>query len=238
MEFFDIVFGPDSSGYPRYMYWVKGIIFSLEATVIAAVIGLVVGIILALFMLSNFKPFKKFKGKLSTFNPLSTIATLYIDLIRGTPVLIQLFFIYLVVFANSDIPKVIVGAVAFGINSGAYVAEIIRAGIQGLDKGQMEAARSLGMPYGMAMRYIIIPQAIKNILPTLVSEFIILLKETSIIGFIGGFDIFRSANSIISQTYTASEPLIIAAAIYLILTTTFSNVMRKVERRMRASDLR
>ena len=125
---------------------------------------------------------------------------------------------------------------AFGINSGAYVAEIVRAGIQGLDKGQMEAARSLGMSYSMAMYYIIIPQAIKNILPALVSEFIILLKETSIVGFIGGMDLLRSANIIISQTYRAFEPLMAVAIIYLVLTGVFTKIMRIVERRMRVSD--
>ena len=168
-RYIDIVFGPEKSGYMRYMYWLKGIAFSLEITFLAAIIGLTIGIIVAM-------------SKLSSRKLLQTLATLYVDLIRGTPVLVKIMFFYLVIFANSGLPNLVVGAIAFGINSGAYVAEIIRAGIQGLDKGQMEAARSLGLPYGMSMRYIIIPQAIRKILPTLVNEFIVLIKETSDMG--------------------------------------------------------
>ncbi|MCT4544588.1 MAG: amino acid ABC transporter permease [Vallitalea sp.] len=226
-DFISIVFGPENGpgSYPRYMYWIKGISFSLQITILAAIIGVVIGIVVAI-------------GKLSKNKSIRFLATVYIDLIRGTPVLVQLSFIYFVVFATSDLPKLVIGAIAFGINSGAYVAEIIRAGIQGLDSGQMEAARSLGMPYGMAMRHIIIPQAIKNILPTLVNEFIVLIKETSIMGFIAGKDILRASNIINSQTGASVEPLIVTAIIYLILTSTFTFIMRKIERRLRASDIR
>jgi His/Glu/Gln/Arg/opine family amino acid ABC transporter permease subunit len=226
-DFISIVFGPENGpgSYPRYMYWIKGISFSLQITILAAIIGVVIGIVVAI-------------GKLSKNKSIRFLATVYIDLIRGTPVLVQLSFIYFVVFATSDLPKLVIGAIAFGINSGAYVAEIIRAGIQGLDSGQMEAARSLGMPYGMAMKHIIIPQAIKNILPTLVNEFIVLIKETSIMGFIAGKDILRASNIINSQTGASVEPLIVTAIIYLILTSTFTFVMRKIERRLRASDIR
>jgi polar amino acid transport system permease protein len=135
-----------------------------------------------------------------------------------------------------DVPIMVVAALAFGINSGAYVAEIIRAGIEGLDKGQMEAARSLGMNYGQAMHDIILPQAVKRILPALVSEFITLLKETSIVGFIGGVDLLRSANIITSQTYRGVEPLIAVGIIYLILTAVFTKIMRIVEGRLKVSD--
>lgn len=225
-NFYQVVLGPEQvGGYPRYMYWVEGTIFTLELTFLALIFGLAIGIVVALCKLS--------KHKLLRF-----LATLYTDIIRGTPAMIQIMFIYLVVFASSGLPKLIIGAIAFGINSGAYVAEIIRAGIQGIDKGQMEAARSLGMGHVMTMRLIIIPQAVTKILPTLVSEFIVLLKETAVIGFIAGFDITRVANTIISQTYSATEPLLMAALIYLCLTTIFTTIMRQVERRLRASDCR
>ncbi|QUI25791.1 amino acid ABC transporter permease [Vallitalea pronyensis] len=227
MNFINLVFGPEdgAGSYYRYHYWIKGISFALQVTLFAAIIGIVLGIFIALLKLSNIKILK-------------VITNIYVDIIRGTPVYVQLIIFHMVIFAQADIPRVAVGAIAFGINSAAYVSEIIRAGIQGLDKGQMEAARSLGMSYGKAMLYIIIPQAIKNILPTLVSEFIVLLKETSIVGIIGSFDIMKAANTIISQTGTAIQPLITTAIIYLLLTTTFTFFMRKLERRLRAGDTR
>ncbi len=229
-------------GDKRYMYILKGLGFSLEVTIISALIGLFLGIVMALLKISHCYPFRKLakKGyiKLAKFNPLSGLAVIYIDLIRGTPAVVQLMILANVVFVGAlrDIPILLVAGLAFGLNSGAYVAEIIRAGIEGLDKGQMEAARSLGLTYPLAMIQIIIPQAIKNILPTLVSEFIILLKETSIVGFIGGVDLLRSANIITSQTYRGVEPLLTVGVIYLILTGIFTYFMRIVERRMKASD--
>ena len=143
-----------------------------------------------------------------------------------------------VVFVGAlrNTPILIISAIAFGINSAAYVAEIIRAGIEGLDKGQMEASRALGLNYGLSMKEIIIPQAIKKILPALVSEFITLIKETSIVGFIGGVDLLRSANIITSQTYRGVEPLIAVGIIYLILTSIFAMFMRKVEKGLKESD--
>ncbi len=216
--------------------------FSLEVTFLSAFIGLIIGIVVALLRLSNFYPFKFIEKygfeKIAAINPLSWAALIYIDIIRGTPAVVQLMIMANIVFVGSlrNVPILLVAALAFGINSGAYVAEIIRAGIQGLDKGQMEAARSLGLNYSKSMIYIIIPQAIKNILPTLVSEFIILLKETSIVGFIGGMDLLRSANIITSQTYRGVEPLLAVGIIYLILIGIFTYFMRIVERRMRKSD--
>ena len=143
-----------------------------------------------------------------------------------------------VVFVGAlrNAPILLISGIAFGINSAAYVAEIIRAGIEGLDKGQMEAARALGMNYGLAMKEIIIPQAIKKILPALVSEFITLLKETSIVGFIGGIDLLRSANIITSQTYRGVEPLIAVGIIYLILTSIFATFMRSIEKKLKEGD--
>ena len=185
----------------------------------------------------HFYPLKNKKGW-ENFNPLSKLAFTYINIIRGTPAVVQLMIFANVIFIGylRDTPILLIASLAFGMNSSAYVAEIKRAGIQGLDKGQMEAARALGMPYALSMKEIIIPQAIRKILPTLVSEFIVLLKETSIVGFIGGIDLLRSANIITSQTYRGVEPLLAVGLIYLFLTSIFAYFMRKVERGLRERD--
>ena len=211
----------------RYMYIVNGLAFSIGTTMLAALIGVLLGIFIALMELSHFYPLKHKKGW-EKFNPLSSLAFAYVQLM----ILANLIF----VGALRDTPILVIAGLSFGINSGAYVAEIIRAGIEGLDKGQMEAARALGMPYGIAMKEIIIPQAIKKILPALVSEFITLLKETSIVGFIGGVDLLRSANIITSQTYRGVEPLLAVGLIYLILTAVFTKFMRGIEKGLKVSD--
>ncbi|MBQ3437274.1 MAG: amino acid ABC transporter permease [Fusobacterium sp.] len=236
MEYFEIlkdIFMTDA----RYMYIVNGLIFSVGVTLVSATIGIILGIILAVMKLSHWYPLKKIKS-FETFNPLSKISYIYVDIVRGTPAVVQLMILANLIFVGAlrDTPIMIIGGIAFGLNSGAYVAEIIRAGIEGLDKGQMEAGRALGLSYYQTMKEIIIPQAVKNILPTLVSEFITLLKETSIIGFIGGIDLLRSANIITSQTYRGVEPLIAVGLIYLILTTIFTAFMRKIERGLKTSD--
>lgn len=209
----------------RYMYIIRGLNFSINVTLLAALIGVLIGVFIALLRLSNIAILEK-------------ISIVYVDLIRGTPAVVQLMILANIIFVGNlrNTPILVVAGLAFGLNSAAYVAEIIRAGIQGLDKGQMEAARSLGMSYALAMKEIIIPQAIKKIMPALVSEFITLLKETSIVGFIGGVDLLRSANIITSQTYRGVEPLIAVGLIYLILTSIFTKLMRKVEGRMKNSD--
>lgn len=209
----------------RYKYILEGLQFSVGTTALAAVIGVVFGILLALMNLSHSKILKG-------------ISIVYVDLIRGTPAVVQLMILANIIFVGSlrDTPILVVAALSFGINSGAYVAEIIRAGIEGLDKGQMEAARALGLNYTQAMKHIIIPQAIKKILPALVSEFITLLKETSIVGFIGGVDLLRSANIITSQTYRGVEPLLAVGFIYLIMTAVFTKFMRRVEKGLKVSD--
>jgi polar amino acid transport system permease protein len=187
--------------------------------------------------LSHFYPFKS-SEKYKKTNPLNLIALWYIDIIRGTPAVVQLMILANVIFVGNlrNTPIFVVAALAFGLNSSAYVAEIIRAGIEGLDKGQTEASRALGMNYFLTMKEIIIPQAIKNILPALVSEFITLLKETSIVGFIGGVDLLRSANIITSQTYRGIEPLLAVGLIYLIMTSIFTKFMRNVEKGLKVSD--
>ena len=224
-------------GGERYKYILNGLSFSVGTTALAAIIGIALGIFIALLQLSQFYPFKHSKNW-KKFNPLSKLAFGYVDLIRGTPAVVQLMILANLIFVGSlrDTPILVIAAISFGINSGAYVAEIIRAGIEGLDKGQMEAARALGMNYGQSMKEIIIPQAVKKILPALVSEFITLLKETSIVGFIGGVDLLRSANIITSQTYRGVEPLLAVGFIYLIMTAVFTKFMRRVEKGLKVSD--
>ena len=205
---------------------------------VSSILGIILGVFAAIMRICNFRPFKKSHNKKwKNYNPLVDISIFYTDIIRGTPAVVQLMILANIVFASfRDMPVFLIASIAFGINSGAYVCEIIRAGIEGLDKGQMEAARALGMPYPLAMKEIIIPQAIKKILPALVSEFITLLKETSIVGFIGGVDLLRSANIITSQTYRGVEPLLAIGLIYLVMIGVFTKIMRNVEKGLKASD--
>ena len=221
----------------RYMYMIMALLFSIGTTAFAALLGIALGIFIALMELSHFYPLKNIKGY-ENFNPISKLAFGFVNLIRGTPAVVQLMIWANVIFIGSlrNTPILLISGIAFGINSSAYVAEIIRAGIEGLDKGQMEAARALGMNYGLSMKEIIIPQAIKKILPALVSEFITLLTETSIVGLIGGIDLLRSANIITSQTYRGVEPLIAVGIIYLILTSIFALFMRNIEKGLKESD--
>ncbi|MGL5541982.1 MAG: amino acid ABC transporter permease, partial [Fusobacteriaceae bacterium] len=191
----------------RYQYVLRGLAFSIGVTAFSAIFGVVFGVFVALLRLSKFK----------------LIAIWYIDLLRGTPAVVQLLILSNIIFAGfRDMPIFLIAGLAFGINSSAYVAEIIRAGIEGLDKGQTEASRALGMSYSLTMKEVIIPQAVRKILPALVSEFITLLKEPSIVGFIGGVDLLRSANIITSQTYRGVEPLLLVGLIYLLLVGIFT----------------
>ena len=166
---------------------------------------------------------------------LNAIAKVYLTVIRGTPVVIQLLIIYFVIFASSD-NGVVIAALAFGINSGAYVAEIVRGGIMSIDKGQMEAGRSLGFNYIETMRYIIIPQAFKNVLPSLANEFIALLKETSVSGYVAVVDVTRAGNIIRGQTFSAFMPLIAVAIIYLVMVMVLTYFVGVLERRLRNSE--
>ncbi len=225
----------------RYMLIVNGLLFTLNVTFLAALIGIILGVILSLMTISDFKPFKNVKSDrlsyLRDFNPLTKLALIYITVIRGTPTVVQLFILFNLVFTGVlETSVFVIAVIGFGLNSAAYVAEIIRAGIQGLDKGQMEAARALGMSYGLSMRVIIIPQAVKKIMPALVSEFIVLFKETSVVGMIGGNDLTKAVREIAANSFRAAEPWILAALIYLLLTTLFTYFMRKVEKRLKESD--
>lgn len=214
----------------RYLLLIKGLLVTLEVTFFAIILGIIIGFIMAFMKLSD----KKIFG----INLFNIISSTYINIIRGTPVVVQLLIIYYIIFGSVDIPKVLVAIAAFGINSGAYIAEIIRAGILAVDKGQTEAGRSLGFSYASTMRYIIIPQAIKNILPALANEFIVLLKETAIVGYIALEDLTKGGDIIRSRTFDPYLPLLTVAAIYLAITTMLSKAFSKVEGRLRQGDSR
>ena len=172
-------------------------------------------------------------GKLKILNAL---CNLYLTVIRGTPVVVQLLIIYFVIFGSTDISKVMVAVMAFGINSGAYVAEIFRSGIMSIDNGQFEAGRSLGFNYRQTMFYIVMPQAFKNVLPALGNEFISLLKETSVSGYIALQDLTKGGDIIRSRTYDAFMPLIAVALVYLVMVLIFSRLVSLLKRRLRNSD--
>ena len=212
----------------RWRYITDGLKITLLVTVFAVLIGVVLGFLIAIVRTTHDKT-----GKLKILN---AICKVYLTVIRGTPVVVQLMIIYFIIFGSVDISKVVVAIVAFGINSGAYVAEIFRSGIMSIDNGQFEAGRSLGFNYAQTMMYIVMPQAFKNVLPALVNEFIVLIKETSIIGYIGMMDLTKGAMLIQSRTYNAFWPLMAAAAIYLVIVGILTWAMNKLERRLRTSE--
>lgn len=212
----------------RYRYLLVGLGNTLLITFVALIIGVLFG-----FVLSYIRSTHDLTGKCKILN---IFAQLYITVIRGTPMVLQLLIVYFVVFASVNVPKLLVAFIAFGLNSSAYVAEIIRAGIMSIDKGQFEAGRSLGFSYGQTMLYFILPQALKNVLPALGNEFIVLLKETSVAGYIALQDLTKGADIIRSQTYSAFAPLLMAAAIYLIFVLLFDQLVKKLERKLRNSD--
>jgi arginine/lysine/histidine transport system permease protein len=208
-----------------YMFFINGAKFTLILAFFTVLFGVVIGLLLALMRLS--------KSKILSF-----IGTAYVEFIRGTPVMVQIFIIYYALpeVIGFNIPEMPSAIIALAMNSGAYVAEIIRAGIQAVDKGQMEAARSLGLPYGMAMRYIIIPQAIKNILPALGNEFVVVIKESSVVSVIGIKELMYNADTVRGNTFKAFEPLIVAALMYFVMTFTLSKLMGRFERRLKNRD--
>ena len=208
----------------RYEYILEGLLNTLLISFFAVLIGILIGVVIALIR-TNYEK----NGKMKLANAISST---YVNIIRGTPVILQLMIIYYVIFETVDINIVLVGVLAFGINSGAYVAEIIRAGINSVPQGQMEAGLSLGLSYGQTMRYIILPQALKNILPALCNEFITLIKETSVGAYIGIVELTKASDIIASRTYDYFFPLIIIAIIYLILTLGLTRLVNKLERRL------
>lgn len=208
-----------------YQMYITGTLNTLALAFFTLLLGVVFGVLLALMRLSK-NPFLK------------GISSSYIEFIRGTPLLVQLYIVYygLPQVTGMRFPSFVAGIIALTINSSAYIAEIIRAGILSVNAGQMEAVRSLGMSHTLAMRYIIIPQAFKNILPALGNEFIVVIKESAIVSIIGIYDIMYSGNIIRGNTYRPFEPLIVVAVIYFVITFTLSNLMGIAERRMRVSD--
>ena len=175
-------------------------------------------------------------ARLSTNKFLSKAAKVYIDIIRGTPLLVQLYLVYFGLATVLDLNDFVSGVIAVSVNTTAYIAEIIRSGIQSVDKGQMEAARSMGMPKRMAMRQIILPQAMKNILPAIGNEFATLIKETSIVSLIGIHDLMYSSDTVRGATFTVFIPLLMTAFLYLVMPTTIAFFMDKLERKLQASD--
>lgn len=213
----------------RWKLYFKGLGVTLEVAVAAAVLGMLIGTLTALMRLSRTRNDKK--------TVWAYIAGAYINIIRGTPSVVQLLIMWFIIMKNST-NGVLVASLSFGINSGAYVAEIIRAGIMAVNKGQTEAGRSLGLSKSQTMIYIVIPQAIKNVLPPIGNEFIVLIKETAIVGYVALSDLTRVANQIVSRTYEPFMPLIGAAAIYYVIIKILTLLLARLERRLRRSDHR
>ena len=223
----------------RWKWLVEGFGNTLLITLLAGLIGIALGVIIAVVRSTYDKmgPDLKKKGGvgygiLAFFN---AICNVYLTVIRGTPVVVQLLIMYFIIFANST-NDIMVAVIAFGINSGAYVAEIFRSGIMSVDKGQFEAGRSLGLNYIQTMVYIVVPQMFKIVLPTLCNEFIVLLKETSIVGYVGTVDLTKAGDLIRGRTFSPFMPLIAVALIYLAVVMIFTSLVRKLERRLRNSD--
>lgn len=212
----------------RYMYLVDGLRVTLEVTLFACLLGLFLGFVVAIIR-STHDTTGKFKF-------LNFLCKVYLTVIRGTPVVVQLLIIYFVIFGSTSVDKVVVAIIAFGINSGAYVAEILRGGIMSIDNGQFEAGRSLGFNYIQTMIHIIIPQVFKNVLPTLCNEFIVLLKETSVAGYVGIVDLTKAGDLIRGRTFSAFMPLIAVALIYLVMVVILTALVGVLERRLRKNE--
>ena len=209
----------------RWVKFADGIGVTLYLSLFSVLLGLILGIMLAF-------------GKLSKIKPVNFISSTYIDIIRGTPTMVQILIIYFVIFAQVNIDRKLVAIIAFGINSSAYVAEIIRGGILSISKGQTEAGRSLGLSAMQTMRHIVLPQAFKNVLPALGNEFIVLVKETAVIGYVAKIDLTAAALSVQSKTYSFTMPLLAIAVIYYVIIKILSIMLAKLEKRMRLSDSR
>ncbi len=223
----------------RYMLLIEGFFNTLKITAGALLIGVIIGIIVAAIRSSydKNKETMKLRGGIGyrLLAVINAICKVYLTVIRGTPVVVQLMICYFIVFVSAQ-DGVPVAIFAFGINSGAYVAEIFRAGIMSIDNGQFEAGRSLGFNYFQTMRYIIIPQMFKAVLPTLCNEFIALIKETSVAGYVGVSDLTKSGNVIAGRTFEYFIPLLTVAAIYLIIVSLLTSLVGKLERRLRKSE--
>lgn len=242
--------------------FVDGLVCTVSLSFLTVIFGFILALLLAVMRLSNWHPFRfiamdkdghikdeGFAASLGRFNPVSFLASCYVEVFRATPMLVQLFIIYYIVFANIELPafklfgsirfdRFLPGVVALSLNSAAYLSEIIRSGIQSIDGGQTEAARSLGLTQTQNMRFIILPQAIKNILPAIANEFVTIIKESSICYTIGVQEIMYAVASIKGATYRIAEPLIIATLVYFCLTFPTSKIIEYFERKMSRGDKR
>lgn len=212
----------------RWQYLLTGLENTLLITIFAVLIGVAIGFLVAIIRASHDK-----NGSLKILN---FICRVYLTVIRGTPTMIQLMITYYIIFASVNVSKIFVAVCAFGINSGAYVAEIVRSGIMSIDQGQFEAGRSLGFNYVQTMRLTILPQAFKNVLPALGNEMIVLLKETSISGYVGTMDLTKGGDIIRSTTYEAYLPLFGVAAIYLVIVMLMTAGVNRLERKLRTNE--
>jgi amine acid ABC transporter, permease protein, 3-TM region, His/Glu/Gln/Arg/opine family len=212
----------------RWKYIFNGLKTTLTVTLFSLIIGIILGIIVAIIKSTYLKN--------NTMKIPNSICNLYLTLFRGTPIVVQLLIIYFVIFATVRIDKTLVAIIAFGLNSGAYVAEIFRSGIMSIDNGQFEAGRSLGFNYAQTMYHIIIPQAFKNVLPALGNELIVLVKETSVCGYIALQDLTKGGDIIRSQTYSPFMPLIAVAVIYLVMVIGLEKLVNSLERKLRNSE--
>ena len=240
----------------------QGMLVTILLSLFTVIIGFCIALVLALMRMSNVRPFRSlgldenghlretgFLALISRFNPLSFLATAYVEILRSTPVLVQIFIVYYGVFSLIKLPsfqmfgfikfdRFFPGVVALGMNSGAYLCEIIRAGIQSIDGGQTEAARSLGLSQTQNLRYIILPQALKNILPAIANEFVVIIKESAITYTIGVQDIMSAVNAVKGATFVIVEPLLVATAVYFCLCFPTSKLIAYFERRMSHGDKR
>ena len=247
---------------PYAQMFEQGVVVTILLSLFTVLIGFVLALVLALMRMSNVRPFRSlgldkdghlrdggFLVTLSKFNPLSFLATAYVEILRSTPVIVQVMIIYYGVFGIIDLPRFTVfgfikferffpGVVALGMNSGAYLCEIIRSGLQSVDGGQTEAARSLGLTQKQNLRFIILPQAVKNILPAIANEFVVIIKESAITYTIGVQDIMSAVNAVKGATFVIIEPLLVATAIYFCLCFPTSKVIAYFERRMSRGDKR
>lgn len=221
----------------RWKYLTEGIGNTIILTFFALILGVILGVIIAAVRTTYDKQYNEMRNPISKFFLCigNAICKIYLTVIRGTPAMVQILIIFFIIMASSD-NKMLCGIIAFGINSGAYVAEIIRGGIMSIDIGQTEAGRSLGFNYAQTMWHIVLPQTFKNILPALANEFIVLLKETAIAGYVGVTDLTRGANIIRGITYQSFWPLLAIAAIYLVMVMFFTWLVDILERRLRKSE--
>ena len=208
----------------RYLFFLEGLKYTLIIAFFSILLGLFLGILTSII--------RDYHRETKKLKILSKICDIYVYVIRGTPTILQLMILYYVVFKTSTLSPIVVGTIAFGINSGAYVSEIFRAGFEGIDKGQREASKTLGLNYIRTMRYVIFPQALAKIFPALGNEIITLVKETSIAGYIGIVELIKAADIISSRTYDYFFPLVVSAIVYLLLTFILSKVMAYGEKRL------